>query len=68
MRTVMVQDLEEFNSILEVLFDASVCRLINMYQGKDPSIHILRGLTKRGTELWKIQVIIMDIWKQEELW
>jgi hypothetical protein len=65
--TVMVQDLDELNSILEVLYDASVCNLINIRQwGLCESTHRATGYYNK-IELWTIKIVIMDIFLKEEV-
>ena len=64
--TVMVQDLDEFNSILEVLYDSSVVNLINLQPGWSPSVHIVTGYYDR-IQLWKIRIIIMNIFLKKEV-
>jgi hypothetical protein len=64
--TIMVQDLDEFNSILEVLFDASICSLINIRQGYDDSVHFATGY-HNNILLWTIKIIIMDIFLKKEV-
>ena len=64
--TIMVQDLDEFNSILEVLFEASVCNLINLQPGWAPSVHRAIGFVDH-IELWSIKIIIMDIFLKKEV-
>ena len=64
--TVMVQDLDEFNSILEVLYDSSVVNLINLQPGWSPSVHIATGYCDR-IQLWQIRIIIMNIFLKKEV-
>ena len=64
--TIMVQDLNEFNSILEVLYDSSVVNLINLQPGWAPSVHLATGYCD-GILLWTIRIIIMNIFLKREV-